>query len=449
MNCQKCGKEIDQGSNFCKYCGAKQEQMLVCPNCQAELTPDSAFCSKCGMELKTIKREDICTSRKGFYANTLLCFDYYETNPYSISDISYAEYHDTIYYTKLRNDEFSILMQKQNSTETIAYFKLNKPFKCINIANVNATGIYVFGTFASDNKKFNCSIFRFTLNGTYINEIYIPLTDFEDIYIADIIGTNLYYTTTNDNCMENVSVAAYYLDMLTNQCTCITSTQNDNCTILDLVGSDTSVYLNLQYKHEVSPITYTVSGWYEYNIQQKQLNYLFQADLQPHKLLQQPELFIKPNIDTNTINSYKIDSVCNNYIVLAFDIIEQLVYYIKPDIQQNNDFEISYFSLSDFTQNYKTKWHLPSKTDLLYTNNNQLCTSCSRHYFDNTHLYWSTDYNSFYYCNQNGVQHNYDKTHFKSNIHNTDLHKNFEVFSNNIYIPHTTDKFVLKHSDLS
>ena len=45
MICFKCRKTIDEDSNYCKYCGAKQAQ--TCPECGATVSPDARFCPQC------------------------------------------------------------------------------------------------------------------------------------------------------------------------------------------------------------------------------------------------------------------------------------------------------------------------------------------------------------------------------------------------------------------
>ena len=45
MICFKCKQNIDDDSNYCKYCGAKQAQ--ECPECGAAVPADARFCPKC------------------------------------------------------------------------------------------------------------------------------------------------------------------------------------------------------------------------------------------------------------------------------------------------------------------------------------------------------------------------------------------------------------------
>jgi len=50
MKCIKCNKEIINGSNFCEFCGAKQELIIkdkFCVNCGTNIT-DKKYCSNCG-----------------------------------------------------------------------------------------------------------------------------------------------------------------------------------------------------------------------------------------------------------------------------------------------------------------------------------------------------------------------------------------------------------------
>lgn len=47
--CVSCGKGIETGSGFCRWCGSPQQKS--CPGCKAAVAPDAAFCSKCGTKL--------------------------------------------------------------------------------------------------------------------------------------------------------------------------------------------------------------------------------------------------------------------------------------------------------------------------------------------------------------------------------------------------------------
>ena len=48
MKCKYCGKEIDEGSVFCGYCGKKQPEVKYCIKCGHEIGLDDAFCGYCG-----------------------------------------------------------------------------------------------------------------------------------------------------------------------------------------------------------------------------------------------------------------------------------------------------------------------------------------------------------------------------------------------------------------
>ena len=45
MICYKCKQNIDEDSNYCKYCGAKQA--IECGECGAAVPADARFCPKC------------------------------------------------------------------------------------------------------------------------------------------------------------------------------------------------------------------------------------------------------------------------------------------------------------------------------------------------------------------------------------------------------------------
>lgn len=51
VGCVGCGKGIESGSAFCRWCG--QPQKLTCSACQKPVTPGSAFCQHCGHKLAT------------------------------------------------------------------------------------------------------------------------------------------------------------------------------------------------------------------------------------------------------------------------------------------------------------------------------------------------------------------------------------------------------------
>lgn len=65
MICPNCNKQIDEDSNFCKYCGSKVVVANKCPHCGAiPLPKDAKFCPDCGEILqKQANVKDISSSR--------------------------------------------------------------------------------------------------------------------------------------------------------------------------------------------------------------------------------------------------------------------------------------------------------------------------------------------------------------------------------------------------
>ena len=57
IRCYNCGKEIDEGSVFCGYCGKKQPTVKYCVKCGKEIGLDDAFCGYCGTP-QVFKEED-------------------------------------------------------------------------------------------------------------------------------------------------------------------------------------------------------------------------------------------------------------------------------------------------------------------------------------------------------------------------------------------------------
>ncbi|HEY8207874.1 MAG TPA: SPFH domain-containing protein [Myxococcaceae bacterium] len=49
--CVSCGKGIEEGSGFCRFCGSPQAK--TCGKCGTKQAGDAAFCSKCGNKLQT------------------------------------------------------------------------------------------------------------------------------------------------------------------------------------------------------------------------------------------------------------------------------------------------------------------------------------------------------------------------------------------------------------
>lgn len=62
VECQKCGKEIDN-QNYCPHCGTKNEN-LFCPSCNCQLEKDNIFCPKCGAKIKKEEDNDVESSKK-------------------------------------------------------------------------------------------------------------------------------------------------------------------------------------------------------------------------------------------------------------------------------------------------------------------------------------------------------------------------------------------------
>ena len=51
MKCSNCGKEIDDNSKFCEYCGNRIKLERRCPKCGKILKEDTLFCNECGFKL--------------------------------------------------------------------------------------------------------------------------------------------------------------------------------------------------------------------------------------------------------------------------------------------------------------------------------------------------------------------------------------------------------------
>lgn len=66
--CTKCGKEIKEGSKFCRNCGNRVE--LKCTKCGQEIHEDSKFCKNCGNLVENNNKEE--TPVKGRF---ILCPD--------------------------------------------------------------------------------------------------------------------------------------------------------------------------------------------------------------------------------------------------------------------------------------------------------------------------------------------------------------------------------------
>lgn len=61
MNCKECGKKLEDETNFCKYCGAEQNEMKnntkKCPYCNEELEEDALFCEHCGKKINNKRKK--------------------------------------------------------------------------------------------------------------------------------------------------------------------------------------------------------------------------------------------------------------------------------------------------------------------------------------------------------------------------------------------------------
>lgn len=58
MRCGNCRKQIDSGSSFCIYCGAKQPEMKlsgICPSCGKKQDAENEYCWNCGCSLTVVK----------------------------------------------------------------------------------------------------------------------------------------------------------------------------------------------------------------------------------------------------------------------------------------------------------------------------------------------------------------------------------------------------------
>ena len=55
MKCKFCGKEIEEGSLFCGYCGKEQPKGKACVKCGREIDADAEFCGYCGAKQSAIE----------------------------------------------------------------------------------------------------------------------------------------------------------------------------------------------------------------------------------------------------------------------------------------------------------------------------------------------------------------------------------------------------------
>lgn len=54
MICRSCGKQLEDGTKFCSYCGAQQQGngKIRCHVCNAECDSDMIYCNSCGSKLR-------------------------------------------------------------------------------------------------------------------------------------------------------------------------------------------------------------------------------------------------------------------------------------------------------------------------------------------------------------------------------------------------------------
>ena len=57
MKCLNCGKQIDDDSKFCPFCGKSIIKELICPNCGLSNSVSARFCKECGTALT--KKEEL------------------------------------------------------------------------------------------------------------------------------------------------------------------------------------------------------------------------------------------------------------------------------------------------------------------------------------------------------------------------------------------------------
>lgn len=66
--CHECGKELEEGAEFCYHCGRSKKDALAlddngtfvneshtCPNCGQKISDGDAFCQKCGSQVSCSK----------------------------------------------------------------------------------------------------------------------------------------------------------------------------------------------------------------------------------------------------------------------------------------------------------------------------------------------------------------------------------------------------------
>lgn len=56
--CPNCGKELEEGTQFCDNCGTKIIETVFCPNCGEQTSTEFPFCPKCGALLREEPEEE-------------------------------------------------------------------------------------------------------------------------------------------------------------------------------------------------------------------------------------------------------------------------------------------------------------------------------------------------------------------------------------------------------
>ncbi len=145
MYCKKCGKWIDDDSEFCRYCGASiaensktnENRKTVydgavhkCPNCGQVLNSFTAFCPSCGYEIREAKDNSINV----FIANLRTYYsleekkNYIETFNVPNTNQDLLEFSDYI-LTSIKpdsglNDSFLLLMERILKKAKLLYAKV-------------------------------------------------------------------------------------------------------------------------------------------------------------------------------------------------------------------------------------------------------------------------------------------------------------------------------------
>lgn len=69
MKCVFCGKEIEEGSLFCGYCGREQPKVKYCVQCGREIDADADFCGYCGAKQSVDEASVPIADTNNDYAN--------------------------------------------------------------------------------------------------------------------------------------------------------------------------------------------------------------------------------------------------------------------------------------------------------------------------------------------------------------------------------------------